>query len=203
MNNTNLGINVEFFISFICQTGYASSAMNDALENHASSPGDPNKEREGEEKDFLQAVIFVVLFPLFTLLLSPSLPPRHSGLKNPTASLAYEMPPRRSQTDGKNERGKKVLLICLLTTQEKFTRCAKTRVGGGDIKTCSSSCFPPRFSIRGVSLMFFPQALAEEGERGNSEPAAAASLLLQGGVRRNRPGEEGDGGKVRYSSICS
>ncbi len=143
MNNTNLGINVEFFISFICQTGYASSAMNDALENHASSPGDPNKEREGEEKDFPQAVIFVVLFPLFTLLLSPSLPPRHSGLKNPTASLAYEMPPRRSQTDGKNERGKKVLLICLLTTQEKFTRCAKTRVGGGDIKTCSSSCFPP------------------------------------------------------------
>ncbi len=89
---------VEFFISFICQTGYASSAMNDALENPPSSPGDPNKEREGEEKDFLQAVIFVVLFPLFTLLLSP---PVTQALKNPTDSLAYEMPPRRSQTDGK------------------------------------------------------------------------------------------------------
>ena len=93
-----------------------------------SSPGDPNKEREGEEKDFLQAVIFVVLFLLFTLLLSP---PVTQALKNPTASLAYEMPPRRSQTGEKmKEEKKSCFSVCLL--RRKNLRDVQKREWGGE-----------------------------------------------------------------------
>ena len=101
--------------------------MNDALENHASSPGDPNKEREGEEKDFLQAVIFVVLFPLFTLLLSP---PVTQALKKSYSFFSVRNAPEAISDRREKMKEEKSLAFLFAYYAGKIYEMCKNESGG-------------------------------------------------------------------------